>query len=319
METLNDQVDFEEMVEEFVLPAMKAHYRRFTKLQWQPSRYTGIYSTGAFWLSGNRLLKPDNERWVGNPDIKDRVKNEVDALMFIGHGSKEGVTEGGGDAFVMRDDLRDGRFKLAISSGCHNGLLPAARQSPKWTNNWFPNAALDANAALIAIASYDVSESFLGDQLDVYHDQMRRLIVERLFDPKYETIGDVVEAAHKSYGLRGDDNDIRTLHTVHLFGLPTQRIQRVPGGGSDQASPGATGSQRLAKSLPAGPALAAIPQAIQTISRSVLISHFEVVTDAQGRVGFFIPHNGGLTGEAGTPGRTQLPPIRQVGLTCQRC
>ncbi|MCZ7570263.1 MAG: C25 family cysteine peptidase [Ardenticatenaceae bacterium] len=314
METKNDYVDFEELVEEFVLPALRGHYGpgSTTRLNWRPGRMPGYpgFAYGAYWLSGNRLLRPDDEYWQPE-DIKDRVRTDSDLLIFIGHGTEKGVSDGEGESFIGRGDLAAGvvagpaisHFGLVISSGCHTGLLPAFRSAPTWRNNWLSNAVLDANAALIAATSYDVSVSFLGDQLDVYHDQMRRLILERLFRDRYPTIGDVLVAANRSYRLRrtgGDDNDLRTLYSVHLIGLPTQPVDRGYGNRPGQAS--ATGSPAETPRWDASPQAASAGQATHTITRSVAISHFEVLTDAQGRVGFTLPHNGGLDGESGAPG-----------------
>lgn len=91
----------------------------------------------------------------------------------------------------------------------------------------------------------------------------------------------------------GNDNDRKVLATVELYGLPTQPVitrraaqaqgtglKALPIQSTKMMSDGF--KQLIAKN--------------QSSNRTVVISHFEVVEDEQGRVLFAVPHNGRLGG-----------------------
>lgn len=297
-QTRNDALDFEELVEKFVRPSLYRYYGGLLSLRYHPSAYpsVGNYPPGGYWLNGNWGLRNDNQPWT----VEDLsvVKELADVLVFVGHGNEDGPTDGSAEVYVGGNDLVGlfGQTFLVISTGCHNGLLPAAKDSG-WSTNWFPNATLRANAALLGTTSYDASKNFLGMAQDAYHDKLRRLFLWRLFSPRYATLGQVLQGAVNAYALAGngayDDNDYRTLNTAILFGLPTQPIQR-PAAQARAASAPATSPAHPAVTLSA-------PNATSDIDRSVVIQHWEVVTDTAGRLGFWLPHNGGLAAPAHAP------------------
>ncbi|MBI3960934.1 MAG: DNRLRE domain-containing protein [Chloroflexi bacterium] len=292
---VDDSVDFDEMVEEFLQPGLTAHYGSLTSVDVLPRVFTGTYGAGdAFQLDGNRSLISDgaNPAVWDNRDISQRVRDESDWLLMMGHGNHQGVTEGGGAAYVTRQDMAGGLFSLLISSGCHNGVYPAFRNANTWRQNWLVNAAFDAQSALFATSSYDVSYEYLGDMWDVFHDQGRRLAVEKLTDAAFATVGAVHRSVNNSYneGWATEDNDIRTLYTMHLFGLPTQPISLTA-----PVSP-TVGSQALLIPL-AGHS--APPEHRATAGDRVITGSFpnfliEAVEDQAGRVGFLLPVNGGM-------------------------
>ena len=298
-QTENDQfaMDFEEIVEEFVQPALRRYYGRLQELRFHPGDYPAPtnYPPAGYWLNGNLGLHDNGKPW-DEFDIADAVKNLADVLIFVGHGDEIGPTAGNSEMTVGKDYLTNGKVPLILSTGCHNGLLPSVKTST-WQDYWFPNATLNANAALIGTTSYDASKEILWSiNLDAYHDRLRRLFLERLFSPRYKTLGDALKGALTAYvqSCDLDDNDIRTIYTAILFGLPTQPIAH-PG-----TYPSQTAAVLPAPSAPAWPAAAPLTPHT-TINRSASIQHWEVITNTDGRLSFMLPHNGGLAAPGYAP------------------
>jgi uncharacterized repeat protein (TIGR01451 family) len=299
--------NYSQEAERGIIPTLSRYLGRVNKITLQPQHFSGQYASGMHWLDGDVLLQPGDTVW-DDKDIQV-VKNQSDLLVFIGPGNKYGFHYLALHS-LSRPQLKDGRFGLAFSAGDYNGLLPSARgnrltlpdgsQASKWHEWWFSNAALDAKAALVApsaqtLAAYNLFFQFAPNN---YYHQMYSRFLSNLYYDWDETIGQAQVGAHRMYAptsfITYDDNENgRVLYTTLLTGLPTQRLERSA---SAQAS-----VARLAEPLAAPAAGVGAVQASQSITRSVVLSHFETLTDAEGRVAFMIPNNGYWGGQSYGP------------------
>lgn len=295
-----EQEDFYQEARKTTYRVLGHYFPRITELTFRPAQYSGTYGPGAYWLQGDRLLQPNNQRW----DVADlrAVTNNGEMLLFFGKGTERGMTGGDSVPLITRPDFAGGRFGLALAQGNYAGLLPAGRDATAWGSAWFANGVLDANAALLAPTGrgarvYSIVAEWYSEKLffdDMGYPILYRSFLDNLFYDWHQTVGQAQVYAHNEYlGKRSafstDAADATTLSTYLVNGLPTQRLQR---GASQQAT-----VMRLPDSLAAPAAL----QSEHTLNRTVTLAHFATITDTQGRVGFTIPHNGFLSGESYGP------------------
>jgi hypothetical protein len=288
--------NYSQEAESGILPTLRRYLRRVTKLAFHPAQSSASYPSGVYWLDGDLLLQPANTRW--NAADTETVKNNGNLLVFAGPGGERGMQTGDLYPLVNRPVLADGQFGLALAAGNHAGLLPAGRDAEEWRGAWFGNAALDANAVLLAptaraIRTYNLVAGFITD---IGYPHMYARFLDNLFYDWHQILGQAQVDAHNHYaGTAGASRwgvtafNSQALYTMLLNGLPTQRLQR--GAGAQVAV------TQVADRSVAALTSAAGQSATHTLNRSVALTHFEPITDTVGRVAFAIPHNGFMDGE----------------------
>jgi hypothetical protein len=245
--------------------------------------------TGAVRVNGNDVLvsnRPNvtSTRW----DVDDVIEIRRSATMLIlqGHGTVQGINDGSGRGTEMgsANQFAGGKFRIIVSTGCNTGSLPTAGVMD-YNFSSLAFGALSVNASMFGSTSFDRSA----------HDfVLRPLLLENLYSGKYGTLGEVQVATSKGYRcVSCDDFDSNALFTYNMMGLPTQRI--------GPAAP-ASGQSSLVSTQHVGALVGeALDVGDQTLARSVIIPHFEIVTDEQGRVEFQIPNNGRRGGQTFGP------------------
>lgn len=298
---------YSDEVQEGILPTLRRYLPRTTRLTSEPAP-SGQYPAGVYWLDGEVRLRPNNWRWA-NDTVWTAVHNG-NVLIFVGPGGERGMQTGDVIPLVERFALASsstsfGQFGLVLAAGNHAGLLPAGGNSPEgfraeeWRSAWFGNAAAEANVALLAPTARiaRVYNPVLGFLTDIGYPLMYSQFLDNLFYDWHQTLGQAQIYAQNYYAGTADrlrqgaaGVNAQVLYTTLLNGLPTQRLYR---GAGQRASVAHLATWPSAASLSGVSAL----QSTHTIARSVVLSHFEAITDTEGRVAFAIPHNGLLSGE----------------------
>jgi hypothetical protein len=285
------KIQFHEIAVDTLVPPVKRHYGGITRENTLPRKFVGNYPAGGHWVTGENLNWDAWDIW--------RVKWQTDLLVLLSHG-RHWKHQDGQCKWIPFETLSNWRgvpatYRLLVIGSCHCGLNIARHDGHMW-KEMLCRQALSVNSAFFGTTSYDTGSARIYDS---YHERMRRLFLERLFSPTTHTLGDVLQQAHGCYYYRScgfwglKDNDRKVLYTVELYGLPTQPvitrraaqaqgtgIKALPIQSTEMMSDGF--KQLTAKN--------------QSSNRTVVISHFEVVEDEQGRVLFAVPHNGRLGG-----------------------
>jgi len=195
--------------------------------------------------------------------------------------------------FRATDDLDPlGPFPGAVllNIGCHGGYSTghdATADPKKW--NYYHDAlvrgALDTHLTYHASTTYGQTTANVAMR---YNDRVHYQFLHYLLNDA-DTTGEAHMEALKSYYVhhkKADfiDRDVIGIYGTELYGLPTQPIQRAPGGAA---------VQQIHRSS-AAPSVAAL-QASETLTVSLDAPHFRVSPDEAGDTLFEVPHGGEMT------------------------
>ncbi|MEJ5310073.1 MAG: PKD domain-containing protein [Anaerolineae bacterium] len=282
----DDRVDFDDVVESNVAPALERFYGKgnFRTVKQRVSQIVNAaYRGAAYWMDKNTFIDEENEMSWQQSDMEVTVQY-ADALVIFSHGDHVGV-----DVDIADPDvLAKGKYRLMVGGACHVGILPGVRghESGDWKLWWTTHKALQVGAPMFSATTYFLAQ----DSGRRFHG---RMALETLNNAQQNiTLGEILREVNLGYscGLYCQGQDTAALYTYSLIGLPTQVVHfrgRAPATVAAAAFP--------------LPQLQAAADAVQVIDRSVMFPYFAEVYDAQGRVAFALPHNGDWGGQPFAP------------------
>ncbi|MGC9399938.1 MAG: hypothetical protein ACP5HM_12485 [Anaerolineae bacterium] len=172
-----------------------------------------------------------------------RAVQNTDLVIFYAHADHEGWEgedmrrRNAGDTdprvanarFIDHTDLAGATMDIAVSTGCHSGYNPVFRQNdvnhPLYRQN-LVRMMLDNYVAYYAPTVYGYGDN----NVTSHHDLLIREFLKGLFTRYYGTVGDAYYIALRHYGgpVAGRVAlDRYVVYSIHLFGLPTQPLQRT--------------------------------------------------------------------------------------------
>ena len=128
-------------------------------------------------------------------------------------------------------DLTGDTMDVAISTGCHSGYNTAFYQFDSTHFLYRENivrAMLDHHVAYYAPSTYGYGDNAVTS----HHDLLIKNFLSALFHRRYDKVGDAYYLALARYrNTTGGSQDLNkyVVYSMHLFGLPTQPLQRTGG------------------------------------------------------------------------------------------